>query len=345
MKNSFKPSLGMAGLLALNFAAGAVAAQEQLPATLGVPYIPLVEFKADDRHHVLGTTDDRVTYLVMKVGANLLFTEGGLRVIPERPPAGILPDGVVETGDGAIAAAWLFDPTTRYAHGILGDAIEAGGLAVEFPDGQIAEVRLDPDLVFEDRRARIVDVDGDGEDEILVVRTNVNFGAALAVYAISDGVLRLRAAADPIGLSHRWLNPIGVADFDGDGRLEIAAVVTPHLAGDLTIYRESDGALVPVAAVPGYSNHVIGSRKQGMAAIWDVNGDGADDIIVPSVGYRRVAIVTFAGGTARELGWIDHDAFVATNIVVGLVSGVRAAVYGLSDGTVVVLPLEAIGDK
>ena len=101
----------MAGLLALNFAAGAVAAQEQLPATLGVPYIPLVEFKADDRHHVLGTTDDRVTYLVMKVGANLLFTEGGLRVIPERPPAGILPDGVVETGDGAIAAAWLFDPT------------------------------------------------------------------------------------------------------------------------------------------------------------------------------------------------------------------------------------------
>jgi len=29
-----------------------------------------------------------------------------------------------------------------------------------------------------------------------------------------------------------------------------------------------------------------------------------------------------------------------TNIVVGLVSGVRSGVYGLSDGTVVVLPLD-----
>jgi len=77
-----------------------------------------------------------------------------------------------------------------------------------------------------------------------------------------------------------------------------------------------------------------------MAAIWDVNGDGADDIIVPSLDYRRVAIVSFAGGTPRELGWIEHDAIVVTNIVVGLVSGVRSGVYGLSDGTVVVLPLD-----
>jgi hypothetical protein len=48
--------LGVAGLLTLNFAAGAASAQEQLPATSGAPSIPLVEFKADDRHHVLGTT-------------------------------------------------------------------------------------------------------------------------------------------------------------------------------------------------------------------------------------------------------------------------------------------------
>ena len=37
-----------------------------------------------------------------------------------------LPDGVVSTGSNDVAEAWLTRPTTRYAHGILGDAIEAG---------------------------------------------------------------------------------------------------------------------------------------------------------------------------------------------------------------------------
>jgi hypothetical protein len=76
----------------------------------------------------------------------------------------------------------------------------------------------------------------------------------------------------------------------------------------------------------------------GLAAIADVNGDGAADVIVPAKGYREVAVVTFAGGP-RELCRVRHAAKVVTNIVVGLVSGKRAAVYGLANGTVAVLPL------
>jgi hypothetical protein len=34
----------------------------------------------------------------------------------------------------------------------------------------------------------------------------------------------------PISMVHRWLNPAGVADYYGDGRLELALVVTPNLA-------------------------------------------------------------------------------------------------------------------
>jgi hypothetical protein len=260
-----------------------------------------------------------------------------LRQIPIRPQPNALPDGVIETAEDAIAAAWLTEPTDRYSHGILGDAIEAGGLGVELPDGTIAEMRLDADHVFEDRRARIVDLDGDGADALLVVRTHLQLGAALPLYDVVDGRVRQRAVAEPIGQPYRWLNPVGVADFDGDGRTEIAAVVTPHLAGTLTIYRQSEGALVSVSAIDGYSNHAIGSREQGLAAIADFNGDGVDDIILPTLGYRRVVVVSFAGGAPQTLGWIDHPAPVTTNIVVGLVSGVRAAVYGLSYGTVVVL--------
>ena len=271
-------------------------------------------------------------------GGEIVFGDAG--PAPSAPPAppGGLPDGVVETGSAALASAWLIDPTRRYEHGVLGDAVEAGGLAVRFRDGTTATLRLALEHVFEDRRARIVDTDGDGPDELLVVRSDVARGAALALYEASDGAIRLRAAAAPIGRAHRWLNPVGVADFDGDGRREIAAVVTPHLAGRLTLYRRDGTSLVALAAIDGYSNHAIGSRELGMAAIADVNGDGAADVIVPARGYREVAVVTFAGGP-RELGRVRHAARVVTNIVVGLVSGKRAAVYGLSDGTIAVLPL------
>ena len=130
-----------------------------------------------------------------------------------------------------------------------------------------------------------------------------------------------------------------MADFDGDGRREVVAVVTPHLAGRLTLFRREGAVLAPLASRDGYSNHAIGSRVLGMSAVADVNGDGAADAIVPTRGYREVAAVSFAGGRARELGRVSHTARVVTNIVVGLVSGVRAAVYGLSDGTVAVVPL------
>ena len=261
--------------------------------------------------------------------------------LPSAPaaPAAALPDGIVETGSGEIAAAWLTEPTTRYTHGVLGDVIEAGGFRVRFRDGGTAELRLGPGQVFEDRRVRIVDSDGDGRDELLVVRSDVARGAALALYEASGGTIRLRAAAAPIGRPNRWLNSIGVADFDGDGRREIAAVLTPHLAGRLTLFRQEGAALVPVLGAEGYSNHAVGSRELGMAAVADVDGDGTAEAIVPVRGHREVALVSFAGGQLREIARVRHAVRVVTNIVVGLVSGVRAAVYGLSDGAVAVVPL------
>ena len=223
---------------------------------------------------------------------------------------------------------------------VLALTAEGRSLIVEIVDGEIAataELRLGPEHVFEDRRARIVDTDG--ADEILVVRSDLARGAALALYEASGGTIQLRAVSRPIGRPHRWLNPVGVADFNGDGRREIAAVLTPHLAGRLTLYRQDGAVLIPLLAGDGYSNHVIGSRELGMAAVADVDGHGAAEAIVPARGYREVVVVSFADGRLDELGRVRHDARVVTNLVVGLVSGVRGAVYGLSDGTVAVVTL------
>ena len=98
---------------------------------------------------------------------------------------------------------------------MLGDAIEAGSLVVERRDGAHHVRRLHDDAVFEDLEPRIVDLGGG--DRIVVVKSYLNRGSALAVIGERDGGFAILAETPPIGTPHRWLNPAGVADFDGDG--------------------------------------------------------------------------------------------------------------------------------
>ncbi len=96
-------------------------------------------------------------------------------------PDGALPDGRVAIGTRDIARAWLAEPTTRYDHGILGDKIEAGALVIETRDGKRQTVRLKDDAVFEDLEPRLADLDRDGHDEIVVVKSSLKRGSSLAV--------------------------------------------------------------------------------------------------------------------------------------------------------------------
>ncbi len=118
---------------------------------------------------------------------------------PKRPD-GALPDAIISTGTRDIARAWLAEPTTRYDHGILGDEIEAGSLVIEARDGKRYTVQLGSDAVFEDLEPRLADLDGDGHDEIIVVKSYLKRGSSLAVIALHEGRYRDRrrnAAARP----------------------------------------------------------------------------------------------------------------------------------------------------
>jgi len=211
-----------------------------------------------------------------------------------------LPDGVVSTGSNDIARAWLTRPTTRYAHGILGDAIEAGGLKVKTASGRIYEHVLPTGFVFEDRRARLIDLDGDGRDEIVVVLSSLNEGAALAVYGIVDGNILLKAKTPHIGRTHRWLNPAEFADLDGDGNIEITAVWTPHLGRVLQAWRLVRGKLQQVAGIKGYSNHAIGSPVQDLTEIVTLS-DGRMALAIPTPRYDEVAFVVLQQGRFTEV--------------------------------------------
>lgn len=216
-------------------------------------------------------------------------------------PVNGLPDGIITYGEGRIASAWLEGPTTRYDHGVIGDAIEARTVAAQMADGRILRHHLDSKSVFEDRMARIVDVDGDGEDEILVIRSYLEWGSAVAILAPGNGELDIVAENEPIYLPFRWLNPVGVADFDGDGETEIAIVETPHIGGTLRLLRKEGRMLKKITYAWGFSNHAHGSRNMSMSLVEDLTGDGIPEIVLPGDLRRRIRVVSFAGGTFNEL--------------------------------------------
>jgi len=154
-----------------------------------------------------------------------------------------LPDHVVAQGDKHIARAWLVYPARHYDHGVLGDAVEAAGVRVDLRDGRQFTLRLMDRSVFEDRYPRLLDADGDGDDEMVLVHSYPDRGAALAVLEVDDRGIRFGAESRPIGTAYRWLNPVGSGDFDGDGAIEIGAVLMPHLDGSLVVYRYDGKAL------------------------------------------------------------------------------------------------------
>ncbi len=168
-----------------------------------------------------------------------------------------------------IAWAWFGSPTARYPHSALGSKEHAASLHVLPAANQSQEqtYTLPLNRVFEDRVPRLFDLDGDGRDEIVVVEADTLRGAALVVFGLRNGVLVELARGPYAGSTFRWLNPVGVADFDGDGRLDLASVTTPHIGGVLTLHHYRPPRLEPYARFADVSNHRMGELEQQLAVI------------------------------------------------------------------------------
>jgi len=196
-----------------------------------------------------------------------------------------------------ITAASYADPTDRYDHGVLGDAIEYGALVLTLDTGKQLRIVLPESRVFEDIEPRLADLDGDGAPEVMVVETDANLGARLSVYGV-DGLI---TATPFIGRTYRWLAPIGAADLDGDGAIEVAYVDRPHLARIIRVWRFQDGELKFVAETPGYTNHRIG---EDTIAGGIRNCGPTPEMIVADAGWQSILAVTFKDGkfAAKTLG-------------------------------------------
>ena len=259
-------------------------------------------------------------------------------IVPElrAKAAGGLPDGLVATyqGQGDVAAAWYAKPTSRYAHAILGDGIEAGELKVKLADGRVVAHSLAQSDVFEDRYPRLADLDGDGRVEIITIRSSLSQGGSVAVFGIAAGAIVLRAASNYIGRSNRWLNIAGIADFLGDGSKQIAYVETPHIGGTLYLYALRQGRLVRVARKYGFSNHAIGAREMRLSAVADVNDDGRVDLALPSANRKALRIVSITDRTIQELAAVSLPAQIDRAIKWVDEADRKAFIVGLANGAV-----------
>ena len=252
----------------------------------------------------------------------------------KRPPDA-LADGRVTTGMHDIARVWLAAPTGRYDHGILGDKIEAGSLVIETRDGKRHTVRLRRDAVFEDLEPRLADLDGDGHDEIVVVKSYLRRGSALAVIGRHRGRYAILAETPPLGGPHRWLDPAGIADFDGDGTPDIVLVRQPHVVGALELWSLRDGRLHKRAEMADFANHIAGTRAIDMAVQADFDGDGIADLALPSRDRRALRIISFAP-MPREIARVALPAKAVTNL--GLIAGTPPrVVLGLANGALVLV--------
>jgi hypothetical protein len=253
-----------------------------------------------------------------------------------KAPAGALPDGRLAVGQHDIARAWLAEPTDAYDHGVLGDRIEGRALVIEPRSGERQTVRLKNDAVFEDLEPRLADLDGDGRDEIVVVKSYLTRGSALAVIAARKGKYVVAAETPPLGAPHLWLDPAGIADFTGDGQTAVALVRQPHAIGALELWAWRDGRLQKTAEMAGFANHIIGTRSIDMAAVADFDGDGVADLALPAFDRASLRIVSFAP-QPREIARIALPAKAVTDL--GLLRGgpTPAIALGLADGSLVVV--------
>ncbi len=235
--------------------------------------------------------------------------------LPEPEP---IPHGAVAVAEGmGVVAAWYACPTQRYRHAVLGDDIEGGCLMVRDSEGNEYAHTLDEQYVFEDVTPRIADMDGDGRNDIVTIRSDVDAGAALVMYHLakdeSGTMLEELAATPPIGRANRWLAPAGIADFNNDGRNDVAYVQTPHIGGILRVWTMLDQGFTEVARVAGLSNHSIGSKRVSISRVLDDNDDGVADIAIPDQSGTQTIVLTLHPSFKElrrmpfDVNWFDEN--------------------------------------
>jgi hypothetical protein len=295
--------------------------------------------------------------LVSPVAGSTAFLDdhGGLRLWRQREISRVhvkaLPDARVLV-DARGRLLLYTHPTSRYAHGVLGDQIEAAGMTLleTTPQLRVLQTIMFPDDVVAEGIAPIwTDMNGDGQPEILVTLSDARQGAQLVVY--SETGKRL-ATSEAIGHGSRWRHQLAVAPFGPQGAVEIATVLTPHIGGVVEFYRltgdelrltaQLSGTSLPPSAPPsaetaavgdfttvpmqGFGSHVLGSRNLDLAVAGDLDGDGRIELLLPNQERTHLAAMRRT----------EEGAAVVWSVPIGGTLHTNLAAVTLPNGTIAI---------
>lgn len=224
--------------------------------------------------------------------------------------------------------------TSRYAHGIMGDGIEGGALAVVQVDGDaltlLAEVELPADVVFEGIMPMWADMDDDGQVEIVTTVSGAQDGVFLRVYDIGDSVV---LDSTPIGQGYRWRHQLAVGAFGINGETQLVDVLTPHIGGMVEFFDVRNGGLSVNNAQLGYTSHPIHSRNLDMALAGDFDGDGQPEVVFTDQAQQNIKAVVNSQQGVREVWSLSLEGRLSSNLAAVQVDGAGLALAaGTEDG-------------
>lgn len=256
--------------------------------------------------------------VVLEDGAQAYIdADGRLRLIRQEAvhmlEVNALPDARI-LSDGKSRLLFLSTPTAEYPHGVLGDEFESKTITLVDTSNDLRVLRviqIDPGDVIEGIAPIWVDLDGDGEREIIVTQSNAHFGARLVVYREDSSLF---AQGVPIGQGFRWRHQLAVGQFIKGGPQEIVVIRTPHIGGVIEIYAVEQDRLVIQAELSGYSSHQIGSRNLDSALTADIDGDGQVEIVVPDQSQMVLAGIQMVNRELETIWQAPIGGRLSTNL-------------------------------
>lgn len=228
----------------------------------------------------------------------------------------------------------LSGPTSRYAHGVLGDAIEATGVSLLETDGGLRLVgrfEVAAPAVVEGLAPIWADVDGDGDREVVVTVSQQGLGARQEIYSESG---RQLATGPWIGAGFRWRHQVASGPLAPDGRAGLVVVRTPHIGGRVEFYRWVDAnlRLEAVETRATYQSHVIYARNLDMALAGDFDGDGRAELLAPTQARTALGAIGWDPAGAATRWQVSVGGRVTTNLAAVDVGDGRVAVGVGHDG-------------
>jgi hypothetical protein len=211
----------------------------------------------------------------------------------------------------------LTSPTNRYAHGVIGDDIEAAAITLieTSPELRVVQTVLinEPDVI-EGISPIWADIDNDGVRDIIVTLSNSQAGARIAAYR-EDGTLL--AESEPIGRGNRWRHQLAVAEFELNKPPLLVDVRTPHIGGIVEFFQYRNGKLEVVKEINGFSTHSIGSRNLDSAIAGDFNNDGVIELLAPDQSHTSLGVISLNG----ILATLPLDGTLTSNLSATVIDG------------------------